>query len=63
MFSVEVAGATTPVTVSVPQDYYYPVRIGAYNITHGQIVGTSDHIQFRIRATPEPPIPPSGTRP
>lgn len=62
-FSVEVVGAMAPVTLEVKENHYHPVRIEAYNITHGQIVGTTDHIQFKIRATPETPTPPSGTQP
>ncbi|MDO9467880.1 MAG: hypothetical protein Q7J36_11325 [Thiobacillus sp.] len=60
-FAIEIAGGTTPVTLKVEQDYYYPVRIAAYNVTHRLLGGMSDHIQFQIRATPETPIPP-GTK-
>jgi hypothetical protein len=61
-FAIEIAGGTTPVTLKVAQDYYYPVRIAAYNITRRQIGGMSDRIQFQIRATPETPIPPGATQ-
>ena len=58
-YSVEVVGAATPVTLEVKENHYHPVRIEAFGITHGQIVGTTDHIHFKIRATPETPTPPS----
>ena len=61
-FAIEIAGGTTPVTLKVAQDYYYPVRIAAYNITRRQMGGMSDRIQFQIRATPETPIPPGATQ-
>ncbi len=57
-FAVEIAGGTTRVTLKLEQDYYYPVRIAAYNVTHRPLGGMNDRIQFQIRATPEAPIPP-----
>lgn len=62
-FSVEVVGAVAPVTLEVKENHYHPVRIEAYNITHGQIVGATDHIQFKVRATSETPTPPSAKQP
>lgn len=61
-FSVEMAGGAAPVSLKVERDYYYPVRIGAADIVHSQMIGMSDRVQFQIRATPEAPIPP-GTAP
>lgn len=57
-FSVEMAGGAAPVALRVERDYYHPVRIGAADLVHSQMIGMSDRIQFRIRVTPETPIPP-----
>ena len=62
-FAVEVAGGSTPLTLTVEKDYYYPVRIAAYNISRRQIGGMSDRIQFQIRVTPEAPVSPGARQP
>jgi hypothetical protein len=62
-FAVEVAGGSTPLTLTVEKDYYYPVRIAAYSISRRQIGGMSDRIQFQIRVTPETPVSPGARQP
>ncbi|MCA1978709.1 MAG: hypothetical protein LDL19_05675 [Thiobacillus sp.] len=60
-FSVEMAGGAAPVSLTVEQDVYTPVRIGAVDLVRSQMIGMSEQVHFNIRATPETPIPPGRT--